>query len=459
MDQSTVHPPETMTRVSAAPPETVPIWNASVDAECVVPDADLADAKHLVGIKPEKNAIACPELANHLSVNGLPDAAHDHVTIPVMENATEFSAGKGAGLNPGVCFNFEMSYQHRDSHYKETASGPSYPYDRNPHTRKDGFHIETGPCSSTSCVQTDNGVCTPGASTIPVDVSKDKILCVPAVAGQYHPTSGTSRHANRGVGNHSKVKPFECPVCGRQFSIKRSLHNHRRIHMTAKPFECTICGKSFSAKFRLDTHLRLHNGQKPYQCAVCDKSFADRGNLYHHDKIHTGEKPYECTVCGKSFAKKDQLNRHLRIHNGEKPFGCTICGKYFADKGNLGQHKFTHTGEKPFECTLCGKNFTKKDQLNRHLRIHIGEKPHQCTMCEKRFSDKGNLTKHILVHIEDKPFVCTICGKSFIRNSQLNRHMRMHNGDKPYGCTVCGKQFADEGVLRKHCLLHTGKNS
>ena len=105
MDQSTVHPPETMTRVSAAPPETVPIWNASVDAECVVPDADLADAKHLVGIKPEKNAIACPELANHLSVNGLPDA-HDHVTIPVMENATEFSAGKGAGLNPGVCFNF-----------------------------------------------------------------------------------------------------------------------------------------------------------------------------------------------------------------------------------------------------------------------------------------------------------------------------------------------------------------
>ena len=44
----------------------------------------------------------------------------------------------------GACLNMKMSYQYRNSHYNDkTASRPSYPCNRNTHTRKDRLYTET----------------------------------------------------------------------------------------------------------------------------------------------------------------------------------------------------------------------------------------------------------------------------------------------------------------------------
>ena len=48
------------------------------------------------------------------------------------------------------------------------------------------------------------------------------------------------------------------------------------------------------ASRNLQTHCRKHAGDKPYQCDVCGKEFSTSGNLKEHNRIHKGDKPYKC---------------------------------------------------------------------------------------------------------------------------------------------------------------------
>ncbi|XP_060094495.1 endothelial zinc finger protein induced by tumor necrosis factor alpha-like [Heteronotia binoei] len=212
-------------------------------------------------------------------------------------------------------------------------------------------------------------------------------------------------------------------------------------------FSFAECGKRFTHRGSLKEHKRAHTGEKPFECSECGKRFTHRGGLKVHKRAHIGEreKPFECLQCGKRFSQNSHLQVHKRNHTGEKPFECSECGKRFSQSSHFQEHKRTHTGEKPFECSECGKRFIGSGSLKRHSRTHTGEKPFECSDCGKRFSQSSSLQLHRRTHTGEKPFECLECGKRFIARGNLQLHQRSHTGEKPFECSVCGKRFRCPG--------------
>ncbi|KAI0693187.1 hypothetical protein C8T65DRAFT_585995 [Cerioporus squamosus] len=130
----------------------------------------------------------------------------------------------------------------------------------------------------------------------------------------------------------------------------------------------------FASKQKISRHMQSHTGHRPFQCSVCGQNFSEAATLAQHMRRHTQEKPYVCDFpgCGKAFAIAGALTIHKRTHNGSKPFKCTYCDRAFSESSNLSKHLRTHTGARPYSCTEpgCSKTFARPDQLARHMNIH-----------------------------------------------------------------------------------------
>ncbi|XP_020827152.1 zinc finger protein 786-like isoform X2 [Phascolarctos cinereus] len=253
---------------------------------------------------------------------------------------------------------------------------------------------------------------------------------------------------------HGRERPF-CLECGKGFTQKSKLIEHRRVHSGDRPFQCPECGKSFRLKGHLLRHQRLHMRDRPFQCPECETSFCLKGHLLRHQRLHTGDRPFQCPECDTSFRLKAVLEAHQRTHSGEWPFSCSECGKGFTREFHLTEHLRMHTGKKPFQCPQCDKSFHLKGAFKVHQRVHSRDRPFSCEECGKGFTHQYKLTEHFRVHSGEKPFQCPDCSKSFRLKSGLNYHQRLHHKERPFLCSECGKGFIHQSRLSTHIRVHT----
>ncbi|KDR11822.1 hypothetical protein L798_14246 [Zootermopsis nevadensis] len=256
------------------------------------------------------------------------------------------------------------------------------------------------------------------------------------------------------------VKTHGCQDCGKCFSRRQLLVQHRRIHTGERPYSCAECGRQFTQRGHWSTHQKLHEpARRPeHACPSCGKAFVTRASLKVHLRTHTGEKPFQCGECGKQFSQLRNYKYHRSVHEGTREFAasCPECGKYFNDRGYLSSHMKIHRNRKEYGCQFCGKSFNQRVAYNMHVRIHTGERPHSCPHCSKTFSRKMLLKQHLRIHTGEKPFACSVCGKAFADRSNMTLHMRLHSGIKPYSCQLCAKAFTKKHHLKTHLNYHTG---
>ncbi|CAL4133727.1 unnamed protein product, partial [Meganyctiphanes norvegica] len=262
-------------------------------------------------------------------------------------------------------------------------------------------------------------------------------------------------------------KLLTCPTCPNKtkFRSKVALKNHLKLHRTQDDFVshvCDICGKCFSTKYNLRNHRKLHGVRsRAFSCDSCEKSFYSRHHLSSHiASVHEGKQAFACVVCGKHLSTLKTLEIHTLTHTGEKPYQCEICGSQFRQRSNLQTHiRSTHWQEKRYRCDACGKAFTRKRLLTYHINsVHLQQRPYKCDLCNATFVYPHYYKRHLRKHTGEKPYKCTTCGKNFNSRENCNAHMFTHTDMKPYECKLCGAGFMRKPLLFSHIQSHHGQS-
>ncbi|XP_011744563.2 zinc finger protein 648 [Macaca nemestrina] len=254
------------------------------------------------------------------------------------------------------------------------------------------------------------------------------------------------------------AKRYACELCGKAYSHRGTLQQHRRLHTGERPYQCSFCDKAYTWSSDHRKHIRTHTGEKPYPCPDCGKAFVRSSDLRKHQRnMHSNNKPFPCSECGLTFNKPLSLLRHQRTHLGAKPFRCPACDREFAVASRMVEHQRVHSGERPFPCPTCGKCFTKSSNLSEHQTLHTGQRPFKCADCGVAFAQPSRLVRHQRIHTGERPFPCTQCGQAFARSSTLKRHQRIHSGEKGFFCAECGRAFRIASELAQHIRMHNGE--
>lgn len=113
---------------------------------------------------------------------------------------------------------------------------------------------------------------------------------------------------------------------------------------------CEFCNRFFMDLSDLEGHLRIAH-PKEFSCQICDLEFTTKRSLTKHQKIHaefiTLQKKLElkCSYCDLIFETSKALNRHRRTHK-RKFYTCEICGSSHPSNELLEQHKLIHSAHK-----------------------------------------------------------------------------------------------------------------
>ncbi|XP_064541122.1 zinc finger protein 271-like [Drosophila montana] len=304
-----------------------------------------------------------------------------------------------------------------------------------------------------------------------------------------------------------KNNSYSCLTCGKEFSYKKDLTKHSRIHNGR--YKCTHCSKAFYSSSTCKLHIRLHTGERPFKCKYCTEAFLRKDDLKRHIFTHTGERPYECPQCLKRFTHRSILTKHIRTHTNERKHKCPHCQKAFRDNYNLQVHIRRCTGERPFQCFECPKAFVLRKELQLHQKTHLDYRSPSCPkpVSTKRKTIAVKAPKENSIHTKlrlsldlpqsdilsiempnaddssaelsedttneegiegrksnyirtssQKSFQCSTCDKSFATKSRLTRHYSVHTSERPFQCDLCLKSFKQNVSLIRHSVIHTRKH-
>ena len=203
-----------------------------------------------------------------------------------------------------------------------------------------------------------------------------------------------------------KMIQYECNVCKKNFSKKRSWKVHmRNCHQDAL-FPCADCGKRFILEHTMKLHVEtVHMGSA--KCDYCQKGYRNAASLSEHIRRLHRDEMIPCTGCNFLFLNEDNLAHHMKKFHPQMDvaghFVCEVCHATFKKKSYLRRHiTKVHSGIR-FTCPECRSSFSTKQNLARHVKsVHVHE--HKCPEAMgiiESYEHNGNMTNDVTTEVEN----------------------------------------------------------
>ncbi|CAL2027966.1 unnamed protein product [Caenorhabditis brenneri] len=267
--------------------------------------------------------------------------------------------------------------------------------------------------------------------------------------------------------HNKKDRPFECPVCHREFSMKKHMNDHMRAeHPGAKPdVRCywmpdfSMCTQVCQDPVELREHIeKVHTeGIENLVCRWngCFIKFQEIQDYSSHLVSHTGETLHRCSLCNERFSRKE-LVKHRKIAHSET----LKMGKLLQEEPELRRSLLWENDRegseqelqpiegpshfydaRPHKCTKCPREFAYKQSLMNHInKNHSGTVPSMTLCCLWRTEDdkfcmelyetSAKLTHHIVSDHQMEGFCrWEDCKQNFVpsqENTQFIRHVQTH---------------------------------
>ena len=166
--------------------------------------------------------------------------------------------------------------------------------------------------------------------------------------------------------SHHKTRSYKCQNCGKREKSVRELNNHHR--QAHPPLLCSDCNQIFYTPSTFQLHLYEHQKDKKFTCETCGKKFSFKGQLDQHKIVHRSIKTHKCMAkdCNRWFMRSTDLRVHTATHD-KREYTCEHCASFKTySKKYWKEHMKGHDDILPYACSICKKRFLYRQQVSRH---------------------------------------------------------------------------------------------
>ncbi|EGT57557.1 hypothetical protein CAEBREN_12239 [Caenorhabditis brenneri] len=270
--------------------------------------------------------------------------------------------------------------------------------------------------------------------------------------------------------HNKKDRPFECPVCHREFSMKKHMNDHMRAEHPGANSEIrcywmpdfSTCTQVCQDPVELREHIEeVHTeGIESLVCRWngCFIKFQEVQDYISHLVSHTGKTLHRCSLCNERFSRKELVKHRKIAHSETLKLRKLLQEEPELRQGLLweenGQPIESHShfyNAKPHKCTACPRVFAYKQSLMNHINKNHSEPVTSMTLCclwrkeddefcMKLYETSAELTHHIVSDHQMEGFCrWEDCQQKFIllpENTQFICHVQTH--------TECHRELASE---------------
>ena len=112
------------------------------------------------------------------------------------------------------------------------------------------------------------------------------------------------------------IGAFTCDACGKIFTKKAYLSQHKRTHSvreTLEEYDCKLCDKVYTSNQNLGKHIQKAH-PNPRRVEDANVGFMMFGSPMPSLKVNQKKKIFKCKQCNYESGRKLNLKRHIESH-------------------------------------------------------------------------------------------------------------------------------------------------